>query len=76
MRGTFAIAVSFATSENPIMDSGDISLIKGKSLAIAIDAARAVFPDPLGPCNNTLTSGVLAEFFTCSTYNLPSSRIL
>lgn len=41
--------------------------MNGKFEFIAIVAANAVFPDPGGPCNNTLTSGVRVEFLTCST---------
>jgi hypothetical protein len=44
-----AILAILAFSVNPTIVSGEISLIKGKSLAIAMVAARAVFPDPDGP---------------------------
>lgn len=60
--------------------------MKGKSEARAIVAARAVLPDPGEPdvseveiydipCSRAHTSGVRAEFRTCSTSRLPSLSI-
>lgn len=48
---TFLIVWHFALSTNPIMFSGEHSLIKGKSDFRAMDTARAVLPHPTGPVN-------------------------
>lgn len=66
---------TFATSLNPTIASGEMSLMYGNSEAIAIEAASAVFPLPEGPCINTLTRCVRSLVRTCSTYNFPSRKI-
>ena len=56
------------------MLSGEMSLIKGYSEAWAIEAPKAVFPDPGGPCNRILTRGVRVDDRTCSTNNRPDFK--
>lgn len=51
------------------MLSGEINLMNGNSEAWAIDAPRAVFPVPGGPCKSMLTNGVRVDVRTCSTNN-------
>ena len=46
---TLVMAVTFWDSENPTMLSGEMSLMNGNSEACAIEAPRAVLPDPGGP---------------------------
>jgi len=57
------------------MVSGEMSLMNGKSDAMAIVAAKAVFPAPEGPCRRAATKGVRSDFLTCSTSRLPSLRV-
>jgi hypothetical protein len=81
---TLLISFIFAFSEYPTIFSGDTSLIKGKSLELAILAANAVFPEFGGPiCHyrniipwrRTDTNGVRVLFFTCSIKSVPSDKI-
>jgi len=57
------------------MVSGEMSLMNGKSDAMAIVAAKAVFPAPEGPWRRAATKGVRSDFLTCSTSRLPSLSV-
>lgn len=46
------------------MLSDESSFMKGYWEAWAIVAAKAVFPDPEGPCSNTETNGVRVDVRT------------
>lgn len=72
---TLLMADILADSLKPTIVSGEMSLMNGNSLAMAMVAARAVLPLPDGPWIKTLTNGVRELFRTCSTNNWPSFNI-
>lgn len=67
---TLAISADLDDSEYPTMDSAETILTNGKADEMPKVAANAVFPDPDGPSNNAVRSGVFSEFLTYSTSSL------